>query len=104
MAMQAAFHQISFLKVFVSQRKCLQANWEHGQPPAIKRQRQDAGALTPLNSPALANQPQEGGSHSSGMWHSPGMQGSGQIEEEEEGLCQNHFTWGCSKPVSLSKR
>lgn len=50
----------------------MQANWEHRQPPAIKRQREDADALTSLNSPALANQPREGGSHSTGMWHSLG--------------------------------
>lgn len=53
----------------------MQANWEHWQPPAIKRQREDADALTSLNSPALANQPREGGSHSTGMWHSLGDAG-----------------------------
>lgn len=73
--MQAAFRQTSFFKVFVSQRQRLQANWEHRRPPAIKRQREDADALTSLNSAALANQPPEGGSHSTGMWLSPGDAG-----------------------------
>jgi len=42
------------------------------------------------------------GDHSTGMGLPLGDEGSGKMEEEE-GLCQSHFTWGCSKPASLSK-